>query len=587
MDMTMHHLKVPRSFFCSDAPRRGRRTNIPVFLTKIFLVLAAESSSAHGLIQSPPSRNWFCGAITKPDQVRNGTAQYPICGDAFNAPGLDPNQGYNFMSVLTHDQGLSVAGPRSNVCSYNAETWKGTATVWDQPINWPTTTLSSGLQTLTWNIQWGPHFLDTQEFKYWITKSDFIYRSGTPIRPEDLEAEPFCSLVYDDQKPNGNPNVIPDKANALFRTRCTIPSRKGRHLIYGEWGRNAWTYERFHSCVDVVFDAAQNSITPIMSLSSDSNTLHGAGSLLLDARSSSGGSGALRYTWSVSAKNPALYHLDQPNQAVTVLHYDSPTSVSELNLTLTATDGIKTASATRSFVHALDTGTTWQDLGLIEGTSSVKPGDSVSIRAVDRLGIDHFWPAIPSVVNNPDTWLFDLATQINTSSDLIRVGVLSPQGVIAVSGNASTFHVFATSASGILRAYLKDDPAAVVPPSPARVEAKVTASSPWYGELQVRLSHDSPITALTLDVNIKKDSGIRLNGSYNTIGGGILNSTAEGIDNLKYHFELVQGSVIPNGHDQVFAAQYNGTGLVHPTSGDTFQIRYTINGSEQVTNGTF
>ncbi len=32
---------------------------------------------AHGLIQDPPARNWFCGAITKPDHVANGTAQYP------------------------------------------------------------------------------------------------------------------------------------------------------------------------------------------------------------------------------------------------------------------------------------------------------------------------------------------------------------------------------------------------------------------------------------------------------------------------------------------------------------------------------
>jgi predicted carbohydrate-binding protein with CBM5 and CBM33 domain len=48
----------------------------------------SSTSFGHGLIMDPPARNWFCGAITKPDQVANGVAQYPVCGDAFNAPGI-------------------------------------------------------------------------------------------------------------------------------------------------------------------------------------------------------------------------------------------------------------------------------------------------------------------------------------------------------------------------------------------------------------------------------------------------------------------------------------------------------------------
>jgi hypothetical protein len=47
------------------------------------------SAFSHGLIQDPPSRNWFCGAITEPDQFLNGTAQYPVCGNAFSAPAID------------------------------------------------------------------------------------------------------------------------------------------------------------------------------------------------------------------------------------------------------------------------------------------------------------------------------------------------------------------------------------------------------------------------------------------------------------------------------------------------------------------
>ena len=75
-------------------------------------VLGAFSAGAmpHGLIQDPPARNWFCGAITKPDHVANGTAQYPVCGNAFSAPGIPFEAGYSFMSVLTHTTGRSGVG---------------------------------------------------------------------------------------------------------------------------------------------------------------------------------------------------------------------------------------------------------------------------------------------------------------------------------------------------------------------------------------------------------------------------------------------------------------------------------------------
>src|SRR5690242_11071053 len=69
------------------------------------LGMFSTAALSHGLVQDPPSRNWFCGAITKPDHVANGTAQYPVCGQAFNDPDVTTNDGYSFMSVLTHTTG--------------------------------------------------------------------------------------------------------------------------------------------------------------------------------------------------------------------------------------------------------------------------------------------------------------------------------------------------------------------------------------------------------------------------------------------------------------------------------------------------
>ncbi len=157
------------------------------------LVLSALLSSAampHGLVQDPPSRNWFCGAITKPDQVANGTAQYPVCGQAFNDPDVTTNDGYSFMSVLTHTTGRQGVGPRANVCGFNSETWNGRATVWDQPIDWPTVPMTSGSRTFLWNISWGPHFSDTSDFRYWITKSDFVWQTGRALSFSDFEEQP-------------------------------------------------------------------------------------------------------------------------------------------------------------------------------------------------------------------------------------------------------------------------------------------------------------------------------------------------------------------------------------------------------------
>lgn len=214
-------------------------------------VAVTGSAHAHGLISSPPSRNWMCGNVTRPDQAGTPQAAHPECAEAF---AEDRNGGYQFMSVLTHAQGRSVVDPLpEHVCGFGSETWKGGATPWDRALDWPTTPMTAGRQRITWDISWGPHFDDTEEFRYWITKADFTFDPSRPLRWEDFEEAPFCVLQYRDDQPSANPDVVADKSKALFHTTCDVPERAGHHVIYGEWGRNKWTYERFHGCVDVAF----------------------------------------------------------------------------------------------------------------------------------------------------------------------------------------------------------------------------------------------------------------------------------------------------------------------------------------------
>jgi predicted carbohydrate-binding protein with CBM5 and CBM33 domain len=202
-------------------------------------------------MEDPPSRMSYCGQQTTPDQVDNKTALYPECADAF---AINPIAAYNFMAVVTHTLGLAEISPKpKNVCGFDGESWSGAETPWDVPMRWPTTQANAGPLPITWNVTWGPHFDDTRDFSYWITKPDFVFSTEKALTWDDFESEPFCMEMYVDAKPNDNPKVVPNKQKSTFITTCTLPERKGHHVIYGEWGRIAPTFERFHGCIDLAF----------------------------------------------------------------------------------------------------------------------------------------------------------------------------------------------------------------------------------------------------------------------------------------------------------------------------------------------
>lgn len=227
--------------------------NRSLCVSAIFVLGFHGVAYGHGLMVDPPARNAVCG-MAEDQKPHNATN--PACVEAF---ANDKNGGYQFMSVLTHDVGRQGVSPLpANVCGFNSETWdnnnNGNTTPWDLPLDWPTTNVSAGVLDITWNISWGPHFDDTEEFAYYITKPGFQYRVGTALSWNDFESTPFCLQKYDDKNPTQNPDVVANKGATTFKTSCSLPQRKGRHVVYGEWGRNQWTYERFHGCIDVSFD---------------------------------------------------------------------------------------------------------------------------------------------------------------------------------------------------------------------------------------------------------------------------------------------------------------------------------------------
>ncbi len=498
------------------------------------LGLVATAVFAHGLIQDPPSRNWICGFITKPDHVQNGVAQYPVCGNAFFAPNTNATDGYSFMSVLTHTTGREGVGPRDNVCSFNSESFPGRVVPWDVPIDWPTQPMTAGPRNFVWSISWGPHFSDTQDFKYWITKPDFVWQTGKALSFSDFEDAPFCSLAYNDATPTANPNVIPDVANAMFTTRCTVPSRAGRHVIYAEWGRTPPTFERFHGCIDAQFTGTPPpTITANIVLNPNVTTFTGSGSIQLNGSASTGSN--LSYRWSVSAPNAALYTITNSTSAIATLNLNTPTAAQDVTVTLLITSGNSSDTETKSFLHQPVANTTWQDLGALTADArTLVVGDRVSVRTVSTTGVDAFWPTTPITITSANTgstqWPVTLGNAVNAMNGAVRVGVLNTaNNTITPAANATSNRVFAMTNANIQSAFLQLVPGAV-PNPPASLSATA-------GNAQATLTWAASSGATSYNVKRSLTSG----GPYANVMTGVTTTTFTntGLTNGTQYFYVI------------------------------------------------
>jgi chitin-binding protein len=523
---------------------------VVVLSTGVALLAIAGGAFGHGLIEDPPSRNWFCGAITKPDEVLNGVAEFPVCGDAF---AIDFTAGYSFMSVLTHTQGRSVVGPRQNVCGFNSETWNGAATVWDQPIDWPTTSLQSGPQTFTWNISWGPHFSDTAEFRYWITRPSFQFQVGQPLSFSDFEDQPFCVLTYDDANPGGNPLVVADPATAHFHTTCTVPPRQGRHVIYAEWGRNQFTFERFHGCIDAVFDGGGPAVEARIALSPDVTEVTGAGVLTLDASGSQGEN--LSYQWSVDSVNPELYTLTGANQAVATLDLDDPRAAGLVTISLVVVGQNASSSETVALLHRPSVSSPWFDLGpLTAEPRTLAAGDRVSVRTVQNGGQDVFYPGAPLVLTATNAgaaaWPLALGQAVNAQNGNIRIGVLDGQNQVVPAANATANRIYALLAANVTGAFLQ-----VVGAVACEVDYDVV--SQWPNGFQTNLTITNlgniPVVGYTLSWTLGQGEsfGSGWNATFASTGSSVSASNTaghwngvirEGGGTVAFGFQGVKGS---------------------------------------------
>lgn len=119
------------------------------------------------------------------------------------------------------------------------------------------------------------------------------------------------------------------------------------------------------------------------------------------------------------------------------------------------------------------------------------------------------------------------------------------------------------------------------------ITAEVTENGPFFNQEQIRLTHTVPITSLSVRIVIQRTPGLSVNGQFNTMGGQMTQSVTVTPTTFVYQFNLVPGQTLQPEPNRVCAAQTNGTGTIHPTSGDTATITYTTGGVTRTETRTF
>lgn len=115
----------------------------------------------------------------------------------------------------------------------------------------------------------------------------------------------------------------------------------------------------------------------------------------------------------------------------------------------------------------------------------------------------------------------------------------------------------------------------------------VAANGPWFNEEQLQVSSTASLTALSVTVRVQRTTGVSFSGQYNTIGGQVAQSNSSTAATVTYQFTLGAGQTLGAGNNRIFAAQSSGSGTLHPTAGDTFDVTYTTGGQTFTQSGHF
>lgn len=115
----------------------------------------------------------------------------------------------------------------------------------------------------------------------------------------------------------------------------------------------------------------------------------------------------------------------------------------------------------------------------------------------------------------------------------------------------------------------------------------INSNGPFFDDEGIKLSNTTPITALSITINVQNTGGLSFNGQYNTVGGSIVDSHGSMATAITYQYNLSAGQTLSPGTGYLFDAQMSGTGTAHATTGDTFAVTYTTGGQTFTQTGHF
>ena len=177
-------------------------------------------------------------------------------------------------------------------------------------------------------------------------------------------------------------------------------------------------------------------------------------------------------------------------------------------------------------------------------------------------------PSGVSITFNP------ASTTGNSSVAIVTVPSTVPAGVVNViiSGNGGGLTRITSLAINV---------------TGATITAEVFENGPFFNQEQIRMSHTTPITSLSVTIVIQRTPGLSVNGQFNTMGGQMTQSVTTTPTTFVYQFNLIPGQTLQPEPNRVCAAQTNGAGTTHPTSGDRATVTYTTGGVTRTETRTF
>lgn len=264
------------------------------------------------------------------------------------------------------------------------------------------------------------------------------------------------------------------------------------------------------------------------------------------------------------------------------------------------------------------TATSYTDNGLVNGTryyyrvaATNSAGDSTPSAQVSAVPTA---PAVPvpaaptglsasagngqvtlgwSTVNGASTYnVYRSMTSGAQGSTPYRTGISQPVFTDTGLTNGVTYfyRVSAVNSAGQspLSQEVQARPVAASPGAVSAVGRVASGTSQWWGQLDVLVTNTAPMTALTIEITIAKTPGVRYSGQYNSFWGGVMSmSWSETASAVVYRFVLNPGQSVPAGTNWLAAAQFGGSGTVHPTSGDTYVVTATSGGVTSTRTGRF